>query len=78
MAIPLNNTGITRYCICDLDDFTYVSWLHFAKIKSEMVKYVSDLFEILKIKGIKVEYICCFYSGKHMSELRTLCRKEGI
>ena len=36
---PANPCG-TRYWMCALDDFVYMYWLHFTKIKSEMVKFV--------------------------------------
>ena len=64
--------------MCALDDFTYMSWLHFAKINSDMVKFVSHLLGILKGKGLKVEYLRCDNEGEHMSKLRTLCHKEEI
>ena len=64
--------------MCDLYAFTDISWLHFAKRKSEMAKFVSNLLGILKGKGIKVEYIRCENSGKHMSKISKLCQKEGI
>ena len=44
----------------DLDEFTDMYWLHFAKRKSEMVKFVSDLLGILKGKAFKFEYIHCY------------------
>ena len=53
-------------------------WLHFAKRKSDMVKFMSDLLRILKGKGIKVEYLRCDNTGKNMSKSITLCQKEGI
>ena len=39
----LTNPGGTRYFMCDLYDFTDISWLYFMKRKSEMVKFVSNL-----------------------------------
>ena len=54
--------------MCDLYDFTDISWLHFAKRKSEMVKYVSNLLGILKGKGIKVKYLRFDNAGEHMSK----------
>ena len=59
--------------MCDLDDFTDMSWLHFAKIKSKMVKSVSNLLGKLKGKGIKVEYLSCENVGEHMRKSITLC-----
>ena len=47
------NTGGTRYWMCALDDVTGISWLHFSKINSETVKFVSNLLGNLKVKGIK-------------------------
>ena len=70
------NTGVKFYCMCDLDDFKDMSWLHFEKIKRKMVKFVSNLLENLKGKGIKVEYIRCDNAVEHMSKLRTFVRKR--
>ena len=55
-----------------------MSWLHFLKRKSDIVKIVSNLLGILKGKVIKVEYLRCDNAGEHTSKLRTLCQKEGI
>ena len=43
-----------------------------------MARFVSNLLGILKIKGIKFEYLCCDNAGEDISELRTLCQKKGI
>ena len=67
--------GGTCYLICHLYGFTDMSWLYFAKIKSDMVKFVPDLLGFLKRKGVKVKYICCVNAGEHMSKLRTSCQK---
>ena len=72
------NPGSTFYWMCDFYCIIYMSWLYFAKRKSEMVKFVSNLLGILKIKGIKFEYLCCDNAGEDISELRTLCQKKGI
>ena len=64
--------------MCALDDFTSMSWLHFAKRKSDIVKFMSNLLGFLKGKGINVEYIHCDNASEHMNKLRTLCHKEGI
>ena len=42
------------------------------------MKIVSDLLVILKVKGIKVEYLRCENPGEHLIKLRNLCCKEGI
>jgi hypothetical protein len=76
---PYPKTGKgTKYWMCALDDYTDMSWLHFAKSKSEMSKFVSDLIEGFKGKGIKIDYIRCDNAGEHMHKLKDLCRKEGI
>ena len=72
------NIGGTHYLMCALNDFTDVSWLNFAKRNSEMVKFVTNLLQTLKGKGIKVEYIRFGNAGENMSKLRTLCQKEVI
>ena len=64
--------------MCYLDDFKYMSWLHIAKRKSEMVKLVSNLLGILKDKGIKVEYLRCNNADENMSKLRNFFQKEDI
>jgi hypothetical protein len=55
-----------------------MSCLHFAKSKNEMCKFVINLIEGFKGKGIKVEYIRCDNAGEHISKLKNLCRAEGI
>ena len=42
------------------------------------MKFVSDLFEILRGKGIKAEYLRCDNTDEHISKLINLCQKEGI
>ena len=69
---PANLCG-TQYWMCGLYDYTDMSWLHFEKRKSEMDKYVSNLFGIFKCKGIKVEYLHCDNSVEHISKLIILC-----
>ena len=64
--------------MCDLDDFKYMSWLHLVKIKSKMVKFVSNLLGFLKGKGINVEYISFDNADEYMSKLWTLFKKEEI
>ena len=67
------NTCGTHYWMCALYEFTDMYWLQFAKIKSEMVKFVTNLLGILKVKGTKFEYIRYENAGEHMSKSRTLC-----
>ena len=43
-----------------------------------MVKFVSDLLETLRGKGIKAEYLRCDNTDEHISKLINLCQKEGI
>ena len=72
------NPGGTHYWVFSLDYFADMYWLHFAKRKSEMVKFVSNLLRIFKVKGISIEYLNCENSGERMSRLRTLFYNEGI
>lgn len=74
---PKNGKG-TRYWMCALDDYSDMCWLHFAKSKNEMTKFVAMLIEQFKGKGIKIEYIRCDNAGEHMQKLKDLCRVEGI
>jgi hypothetical protein len=76
---PYPKTGKgTKYWMCALDDFTDMSWLHFAKSKNEMTKFIRELLQGFKGKGIKVDYIRCDNAGEHMQKLKDLCREEGI
>ena len=74
---PKNGKG-TKYWMCALDDYSDMCWLHFAKNKSEMTKFIGKLIEEFKGKGIKVDYIRCDNAGEHMQKLKDLCRIEGI
>ena len=64
--------------MCGLYYFKDMSWLHFAKRKSEMVKFVSYLLAIFKGERIKVECIRYDNSDEHMSKLRALCHKKVV
>ena len=44
------NTGEICYYMCDLYYFMDMSWLHFEKIKSERITFVSNLLGVLKGK----------------------------
>ena len=54
--------------MCVVDNFTDMSWLHFLKRKSDMVKFRSNLLGLLKGKGINFEHLRFDNEDKHMSK----------
>ena len=65
--------GKNKYYMVAVDDFTDMTWVHFAKKKSEMVKVVKTLITLLKGKNIDIGYIRCDNAGEHQENLKALC-----
>ena len=55
-----------------------MTWVRFAKSKSEMAIFVKELVDKMKGKGITVKYLRCDNAGEHMAKLRKVCTEEGI
>jgi hypothetical protein len=64
--------------MCAVDDYTDMSWVHFARSNFEITMFISTLIKVLKGKGIKTEFIQYNNAGEHMGKLKEFCNIERI
>ena len=71
---PPNPSG-TKYWMFAVDDFSYMSWIHFSQIKSDMTQFLKLLVELIKEKGSEMKMLRYYNDIEHMNNLREIFRK---